>query len=120
MIGKRFGRVLNVISPAATLGKAGAANYAASKGGLLAMTRSLAREVARFGITVNAVCPGIVATPMVDALPPHVRDEMIGHVPLGRAGTAREIADAVVFLSSPAASYITGTVLAVDGGLGSA
>ncbi len=120
MIAKRFGRVLNVISPAATLGKAGAANYAASKGGLLSMTRSLAREVARFGITVNAVCPGIVATPMVDALPAHVRDEMLGHVPFGRAGMPAEIADAVVFLSSAAASYITGTVLAVDGGLGAA
>lgn len=117
MIAKRFGRVVNVISPAGLVGKAGAANYAASKGGLLSMTRSLAREVARFGITVNAVCPGIVETPMLETLPAHVRTEMLGQIPVGRPGTPDEIAHAVVFLSSAAASYITGAVLAVDGGL---
>ena len=117
MIAKHYGRIVNVISPAGLVGKAGAANYAASKGGLLSMTRSLAREVARFGITVNAVCPGMVATPMVDALPPHVRDEMVGLVPFGRTGRTEEVADAVVFLTSAAASYITGAMLAVDGGL---
>lgn len=117
MIAKRWGRIVNVVSPAALVGKAGASNYAASKGGLLSMTRSLAREVARFGITVNAVCPGIVETPMLDALPAHVRDEMVSQIPLGRTGRPTEIADAVLFLSSDAASYITGAMLAVDGGL---
>ncbi len=117
MIAKRFGRIVNVISPAALAGKAGAANYAASKGGLLSMTRSLAREVARFGITVNAVCPGLVETPMLDALPGRVRDEMLAQVPLGRTAHPEEIADAVLFLSSAASAYITGAMLAVDGGL---
>ncbi len=117
MIAKRWGRIVNIISPAGLAGKAGAANYAASKGGLLSMTRSLAREVARFGITVNAVCPGLVETPMLDALPTHVREAMVAQVPLGRTAQPEEIAAAVVFLSSPASSYITGAMLAVDGGL---
>jgi len=117
MIAKRWGRIVNVISPAALAGKAGAANYAASKGGLLSLTRSLAREVARFGITVNAVCPGIVETPMLDGLPDHVRAEMLAQIPLERTGRPEEIADAVLFLSSGASSYITGAMLAVDGGL---
>ncbi len=117
MIAKRYGRIINVISPAGLVGKAGAAHYAASKGGLLSLTKSLAREVARFGITVNAICPGIVDTPLVSGLPAHVRDEMVAQIPLGRTGRPEEIADAVVFLASPAASYITGATLAVDGGL---
>jgi 3-oxoacyl-[acyl-carrier protein] reductase len=117
MIAKRYGRIINVISPAGLVGKAGAAAYAASKGGLLSLTKSLAREVARLGITVNAVCPGIVETPLVAALPAHVRDEMIAQIPLARTGRPQEIADAIVFLASPAASYITGAMLAVDGGL---
>ncbi len=117
MIAQRWGRIVNVISPAGLVGKAGAANYAASKGGLLSMTRSLAREVARFGITVNAVCPGIVETPMLDAVPTHVREEMVAQIPLGRTGRPDEIAAAVLFLTSPAAAYITGAMLAVDGGL---
>ena len=117
MIAKRYGRIINVISPAGLVGKAGAAHYAASKGGLLSLTKSLAREVARFDITVNAICPGIVETPLVEALPAHVREEMVAQIPLGRTGRPEEIADAVVFLASPAASYITGAMLAVDGGL---
>jgi 3-oxoacyl-[acyl-carrier protein] reductase len=117
MIARRFGRIVNVISPAGLVGKAGAANYAASKGGLLSMTKSLAREVAGFGITVNAVCPGVIDTPLVAALPSHVREAMVAQIPTGRAGRPEEIADAVVFLASPAASYITGAALTVDGGL---
>jgi 3-oxoacyl-[acyl-carrier protein] reductase len=117
MIAKRFGRIINVISPAGVAGKAGAANYAASKGGLLSMTKSLAREVASFGITVNALCPGVVETPLVAALPPQVRAAMVAEIPVGRTGRPEEIAAAAVFLASPAACYITGATLAVDGGL---
>ena len=117
MIARRFGRVINMVSPAGVVGKAGAANYAASKGGLLSMTKSLAREVAGFGITVNAVCPGVVDTPLVAALPSHVREAMVAQIPAGRTGQPVEIAHATVFLASPAASYITGAVLMVDGGL---
>jgi 3-oxoacyl-[acyl-carrier protein] reductase len=117
MIARHFGRIVNVISPAGLMGKAGAANYAASKGGLLSLTKSLAAEVARFGITVNAICPGIIDTPLVAGLAPHVRQEMLARVPAGRAGTAEEVACAVVFLALPAAAYVTGATLAVDGGL---
>jgi len=117
MIARRWGRIVNIISPAGLAGKAGAANYAASKGGLLSLTRSLAREVARFGITVNAVCPGLVETPMLAALPTHVREEMLAQVPLARPAEPEEVAAAVLFLSSGASSYITGAMLAVDGGL---
>ena len=117
MIAKRFGRIINVISPAGLAGKAGAANYAASKGGLLSLTKSLAREVASFGITVNALCPGVVETPLVAALPAHTRAAMVAGIPAGRTGRPAEIATAAVFLASPAASYVTGATLAVDGGL---
>jgi 3-oxoacyl-[acyl-carrier protein] reductase len=117
MIAKRFGRIVNLISPAGLLGKAGAANYAASKGGLLSLTKSLAREVARLGITVNAVCPGIVDTPLFAGLAPHVREAMLAQIPAGRMAEPDEIAAAVVFLASPAAGYVNGATLAVDGGL---
>jgi 3-oxoacyl-[acyl-carrier protein] reductase len=117
MIAKRFGRIVNVISPAGLLGKAGATNYAASKGGLLSLTKSLAREVARLGITVNAVCPGIVETPLFAGLAPHVREAMLAQVPAGRTGRPEEIADAVVFLAAPGSAYVNGATIAVDGGL---
>ena len=117
MVAKGFGRIVNVVSPAGSMGKPGAANYAASKGGLLSLTKSLAAEVARFGITVNAVCPGVIDTPLVAGLAPHVRQDMLSRVPAGRIGAPDEVALAVVFLALPAAAYITGTTLAVDGGL---
>jgi 3-oxoacyl-[acyl-carrier protein] reductase len=117
MIAARAGRIVNVVSPAAFLGKAGAASYAAAKGGVVALTKSLAREVARFGITVNAISPGLVDTHLVADLPPRARDEMLRLVPLGRAGAPEEIAAAIRFLASPAAAYVTGTTLHVDGGL---
>ena len=117
MIAARWGRIINVVSPAAFLGKEGASSYAAAKGGLVALTKSLAREVARFGVTVNAVSPGLVETGLVAGMAPSRRAELDAHIPLGRPGPPEEIAAAVVFLASPAASYVTGTTLHVDGGL---
>ncbi len=117
MIKRRWGRIVNVISPAALLGKDGAANYAAAKGGVLSFTKSLAREVGRFGITVNAVCPGLVETRLIASLPPGERERHQGEIALGRFGGPDEIAQAIRFLVSPAASYVSGATLVVDGGL---
>ena len=117
MIAGRWGRIVNVVSPAAFLGQEGASNYAAAKAGLVGLTKSLAREVARFGVTVNAVSPGLVETQLLATLAPARRQEMERQVALGRPGTPEEIAAAIVFLVSPAASYVTGTTLHVDGGL---
>ena len=117
MIKRRWGRIVNVISPAALFGKAGAASYAASKGGLLSFSKSLAREVGRYGITVNAVCPGLVETRLIAALPPAERARHEREIALGRFGTPSEVAQAIRFLASPAASYVSGATLLVDGGL---
>jgi 3-oxoacyl-[acyl-carrier protein] reductase len=117
MIKRRWGRIVNVVSPAALLGQEGAANYAAAKGGLLSFTKSLAREVGRYGITVNAVCPGLVDTRLIADMPAAVRERHLGHIPLGRFGQPDEVAQGIRFLASPAAAYITGATLAVDGGL---
>ena len=117
MIRRRWGRIVNVVSPAALLGQEGAANYAAAKGGLLSFTKSLAREVGRYGITVNAVCPGLVDTRLIADMPPALRERHLGQIPLGRFGAAEEVAQAIRFLASPAAAYVSGATLAVDGGL---
>ena len=117
MIRRRWGRIVNVVSPAALLGQEGAANYAAAKGGLLSFTKSLAREVGRYGITVNAVCPGLVDTRLIADMPPALRERHLGQIPLGRFGAVEEVAQAIRFLASPAAAYVSGATLAVDGGL---
>ena len=117
MIAGRWGRIVNVVSPAAFFGKEGASAYAAAKGGLVALTKSLAREVARYRITVNAVSPGFVDTRLIRELAEAERSELERQIPLGRLADPDEIAAAVLFLVSPAASYLTGTTLHVDGGL---
>jgi len=117
MIGKKWGRVVFIVSPTAQLGRIGQTNYGAAKAGLIGLTRSLAREVARFRITVNCVCAGFVETAMTASLPDKARAEMLAAIPLGRAGRAEEIAAAAEWLCSDGAGYITGTVLGVDGGL---
>ena len=117
MIARRAGRIVNVVSPAAFFGKPGAANYAAAKGALVAFTKSLAAEAGRHGITVNALCPGYVETEMIAGMAAEERAALTERIPLGRFATPDDIADAVAFLASDRARYITGTTLVVDGGL---
>ena len=114
MISRRWGRIVNLISPAGLLGKDGAANYAAAKGGLLSFGKSLAREVGRYGITVNAVCPGLIETRLIAALPAAERTRYARTIALGRFGEPAEVAHAIRFLASPAASYISGATLVVE------
>lgn len=117
MVGNRWGRVINIISPSALMGRAGQTNYAASKGGILSFTRSLAREVARYGITVNAVSPGVIETELTRDMQEKVKKEFLSMIPVGRFGTTDEVANAVSFLASDVSGYITGEYISVDGGL---
>lgn len=119
MMRRRAGRIVNVSSAAALKGLPGTIGYASSKAGMIGMTRSLAREVARYGITVNAVAPGFVETDMVADLPEKARAEQLAQIPLGQFGSVTDVAPAVAFLLGPGARYITGQVLAIDGGLSS-
>jgi 3-oxoacyl-[acyl-carrier protein] reductase len=117
MLKNRWGRIVSIASVVGRAGQAGQVNYAASKAGLIGLTRSLAREVASRGITVNAVAPGFIETPMTAVLSDEQTKAMLATVPLGRRGTPKDVAQAVKFLASDAASYITGHVLDVNGGM---
>jgi 3-oxoacyl-[acyl-carrier protein] reductase len=117
MLKQRSGRIINVTSVVAETGNAGQANYVASKAGLIGLTRAIAVEVASRAITVNAIAPGFIETPMTDPLPPELKEKMKSLIPLGRFGKDREIATAIVFLASDEAAYITGQVLDVNGGM---
>lgn len=117
MIRARWGRIVNVSSVTALMGNPGQANYAAAKAGIIGFTKSVAREVASRGITVNAVAPGFISTDMTAALGDPIREGLLSRVPLGRPGAPEEVAKAVAFLASDDAGYITGQILAVDGGM---
>lgn len=117
MVGNRWGRIINIISPSALFGRAGQTNYAASKGGVLSFTRSLAREMARYKITVNAVSPGVIGTELTREMQEQVKQELLSMIPAGRFGRPEEVARAVTYLASEEAGYITGEYLSVDGGL---
>jgi 3-oxoacyl-[acyl-carrier protein] reductase len=117
MVRQRYGRIINIASVVAQAGNPGQANYIASKAGLIGLTKAVAAEVARRNITVNAVSPGFIATPMTERLPDGVHDKLLSVIPLGRMGTDREVAYGVRFLASQEADYITGHVLNINGGL---
>ncbi len=118
MMKNRFGRIINMASIIGTIGGPGQANYAASKGGMIAMTKSIAAEVASRGITANAIAPGFIKTPMTDVLPDELKKTYLAQIPAGRFGEPEDIANACVFLASDEASYINGQTLHVNGGMG--
>ncbi len=117
MMRQRSGRIINVASIVAEMGNAGQANYVAAKAGLVGLTKAIAIEIASRNITVNAVAPGFIATPMTDPLPDKVKEDLNTRIPLGRMGKDTDVAAAIVFLSSDEAGYITGHVLDVNGGM---
>ena len=117
MMRARAGRIINISSVVAQMGNAGQANYVAAKAGIIGLTKAIAVEIASRNITVNAVAPGFIETPMTDVLGDKVKEELKTRIPLGRMGSAREVAAAIVFLASDEASYITGHVLDVNGGM---
>ena len=117
MMKRRFGRIISMASIVGVMGNAGQANYSASKAGLIAMSKCMAQELASRGITLNCVAPGFIKTPMTDALTDEVKAQLLKEVPMGRLGTAEDIANTVVFLASDEAAYITGQTIHVNGGM---
>jgi acetoacetyl-CoA reductase len=113
---RSFGRIIQISSIIGQMGNIGQSNYAASKAGMIAFTKSTAKEVARFGITVNAVCPGFVETDMVAALPDEIKQSLLSNIPLGRFGTAEEVGETVAFLCGPNGGWYTGSQLTMNGG----
>ncbi|HHD83019.1 MAG TPA: SDR family oxidoreductase, partial [Bacteroidetes bacterium] len=117
MMKKRYGKIINIASVIGEIGNAGQINYAASKAGIIGLTKSLAKEVARRNITVNAIAPGFIETSMTKSLPENVVEDYLKSIPERKLGKPEDIANVVLFLSSEAANYITGQVINVDGGL---
>ena len=117
MVKARYGRIVNISSVVGSMGNAGQANYAAAKAGIFGFSKSLARELGSRNVTVNSVAPGFIDTDMTRALSDTQRESLIQHVPLGKLGQPEDVAAAVTFLASPAAGYVTGTTLHVNGGL---
>lgn len=117
MMKKKYGRIINIASVIGLIGNAGQANYAASKGGLIAMSKSFSKEFAARNITVNVVAPGFIDTAMTDVLPESIKEQIKSEIPMGKTGKPEEIASSVLFLASDEASYITGAVLNVNGGM---
>jgi 3-oxoacyl-[acyl-carrier protein] reductase len=117
MMKQRSGKIINIASIVGEMGNAGQANYAASKAGVIGFTKTLAREVASRGITVNAVAPGFIQTAMTDKIPEDIKQKMLGQIPLAKLGQPEDVAAAVLFLASGAADYITGQVVNVNGGM---
>jgi len=117
MMRARAGRIINISSVVAQMGNAGQVNYVAAKAGIIGLTKAIAMEIASRNITVNAVAPGFIATPMTDVLSDKVKEELKIRIPLGRMGTGRDVASAILFLASDEAAYITGHVLDVNGGM---
>jgi 3-oxoacyl-[acyl-carrier protein] reductase len=117
MMRARAGRIINIASVVAEMGNAGQANYVAAKAGLIGLTKAIAMEISSRNVTVNAVAPGFIESPMTDVLPDKVKEELKTRIPLGRMGMGRDVAAAIVFLASDEAAYITGHVLDVNGGL---
>ena len=117
MMRQRYGRIINMSSVIAYSGNAGQANYAASKAGMIGMSKSIALEIASIGITVNCVAPGFIDTPMTEVIPENIQQEIRERIPMGRTGKPEEVANAVLFLASDEASYITGSTVHVNGGM---
>lgn len=117
MMRERYGKIINIASIVGEMGNAGQANYSASKAGVIGLTKTLARELASRGITVNAVAPGFIQTAMTDKIPDEIKNKMLEQIPLGKLGQPEDVAAAVLFLASSAADYITGQVINVNGGM---